>query len=378
LTSLACGSLRATLRVACGRRRPPRDIGPRTDVGPRTAPDVPRLQTAACLAALLGLVGCTSTIGPADEPRPEYVGRSVLAPGAFDYPPLDPSTVVIQPEGLTVEQSWVLDLYTLFHARDYKAFRVVLPDEEGKDAVAHLLIPPGAGPHPTIVAFEILAGPHDVSEGMAKALVNRGYAVARLERRPLDLDKQSDPDVVRSTLRAGVIDARRMLDWLVTHPKIDPDRIATAGLSLGSIQALLLTSCDPRIRGGYYVLSGGNLPEIFWESSEGAVRRFRDRLIAERGWATREQFIAGIRPYTESVEPLYYAESLDPSTVALATARFDTVIPSENAQQLHEALGRPRWYKLPCGHYTVFPFFWWAIARGADHFDVLLAKNPDS
>ena len=32
------GSLRATLCVACGRRRPPRDIGPRADVGPRTAP----------------------------------------------------------------------------------------------------------------------------------------------------------------------------------------------------------------------------------------------------------------------------------------------------------------------------------------------------
>ena len=65
------------------------------------------------------LVGCTSTIGPADEPRPKPEGRSAPTPGAFDYPKLDPSTVVIQPEGLTVEQSWVLDLYTLFHARDY-------------------------------------------------------------------------------------------------------------------------------------------------------------------------------------------------------------------------------------------------------------------
>ena len=40
----------------------------------------------------------------------------------------------VQPEGLTVEQSWVLDLYTLFHSRDYKAFRVVMPDEDGERA----------------------------------------------------------------------------------------------------------------------------------------------------------------------------------------------------------------------------------------------------
>lgn len=331
--------------------------------------------TALLFALLAGASSCTWTSGPVDGLRPEPVGRSLTPHGTFDYQSLDPATVKVQPEGLTVEQSWVLDLYTLFHARDYKAFRIVLLDEAGKERVGHLLVPPGEGPHPTIVAFEILDGPQDVSEGMAKAFVDRGYAVARLDRRALDLEKQSDPDVVRATLREGVIDARRLLDWLVTHPKVDPTRIATAGLSLGSIQALLLTSCDPRIRGGFYVLTGGDLPEIFYESTEGAVRRFRDRLMTERGWNTREQFIAGIRPYTESVDPLTYAESLDPAVLEMATGRFDAVIPSRNAQQLWEALGRPRWYKLPCSHYTVFPFFWWTMSRAVDHFDRLLAAD---
>jgi hypothetical protein len=210
---------------------------------------------------------------------------------------------------------------------------------------------------------------------MAKALVDRGYAVARLDRRDLDLEHQSDPEVVRDTIRAGVIDARRLLDWLVTHPRIDRTRMAAAGVSLGSIQALLLTSCDPRIRGGFYVMTGGGLPEIFYESSELAVRHFRDRLMAARGWTTREAFISGIRPYTEPVEPLTHAQYLDPSTLMMATGRFDRVIPSDNAQQLWEALGRPTWYKLPCSHYTLFPFFWWTMSRGADHLDRVLAPN---
>jgi hypothetical protein len=344
-------------------------------IGPHHGKERGRPGPIALFVFLLALAACTSTSGPPDAPRPLHVGRSLTPQGTFDYQPLDPATVKVQPEGLTVEQSWVLDLYTLFHARDYKAYRIVMPDERGEERIGHLLVPPGEGPYPTIVAFEILAGPQDVSEGMAKAFVNRGYAVARLDRRALDLDKQSDPDTVRETLRDGVIDARRMLDWLVTHPKIDPTRIATAGLSLGSMQALLLTSCDPRIRGGFYVLTGGDLPEMFYESTEGAVRRFRDRLMAERGWTTREQFVAGIRPYTEPVDPLTYAESLAPSNLAMATGRFDAVIPSTNAQQLWEALGRPSWYKLPCGHYTVFPFFWWTMSRGADHFDRLLAPK---
>jgi dienelactone hydrolase len=296
----------------------------------------------------------------------------------FSYTHQNLGAVQVQPEGLTVENSWVLDLYTLFHARDYKAFRVVLPENEKQENIAHLLIPPGEGPHPAVVAFEILDGPQDVSEGMAKALVNRGYAVARLERRALGLDKQSDPAVVRDTIRDGVRDGRRLLDWLVTHPKIDKNRIAAAGVSLGSIQALLLTACDPRIRGGFFVMTGGGLPETFWDSSELAVQRFRDRLMEARGWSTREQFVEGIRPYTEPVDPLTYAGSIAAPSVMLASGRFDTVMPSESTQRLFEALGEPLWYKLPCGHYTLFPFFWWTLARGADHLDRLFAPNPPS
>ena len=91
------------------------------------------------------------------------------------------------------------------------------------------------------------------------------------------------------------------------------------------------------------------------------MRDFRDRLMAERGWATREQFIAGVRPYTESVAPLSYAESLDPATIAITSGRFDTVMPTTNTQQLWEALGQPRWYELPCGHYTTAEMPWKAI-----------------
>jgi hypothetical protein len=331
--------------------------------------------SARFLAPLLSLllVTCTSTSGPpAESPRPEPLDRSLAPISFFDYKPLDPATMHVQPEGLTVEQSWVLDLYTFFHSRDFKAFRLVMTDELGNERIGHLLIPPGDGPHPAVVAFEILDGPHDVSEGMAKALVNRGYAVARMERRPLDLPHQSSGDVVRERLREGVIDARRLLDWLVTHPKIDPTRISAAGVSIGSIQALLLAACDPRIKAGFYVMTGGNVAEILYDSSETPVRDFRDRIMAKHGWKTREEWIAGVREFTKPVDPLTYAPYLDPKRQMIASGRFDTVIPDRYAQQLWEALGEPLWYELPCGHYTVFPFFWWAVARGADHLDSLM------
>ncbi|HTO09239.1 MAG TPA: hypothetical protein VMR86_19465 [Myxococcota bacterium] len=333
--------------------------------------------SARCLAPLLclALLGCFSTGGTGTEPPPPVPPESLPPLDFFDYKKLDPASVSIQPEGLTVEQSWVLDLYTLFHSRNYKAFRLVMQDEAGQDRIGHLLLPPGDGPFPAVVAFEILDGPHDVSEGMAKSLVNRGYAVARLERRALDLPHQNNADVVRERLREGVIDARRLLDWLVTHPKIDPARLAAAGVSIGSIQALLLTECDRRIRGGFFVMTGGNVAGILYDSSETPVREFRDRMMAQRGWTTREQWVSGVSDFTKPVDPLTYASWLDPRNLLIASGRFDTVIPQSYAQELWQALGEPRWYKLPCGHYTVFPFFWWAIARGADHLDSLLRKS---
>ena len=331
----------------------------------------------APLLVLCAVAACTSTGAPGDvpgeaPPREPPPASSLTPASFFDYKPLDPGSVHVQPEGLTVERSWVLDLYTLFHSRDYKAFRLVLSDEAGEELIGHMLIPPGDGPHPCVVAFEILDGPNDVSEGMAKALVNRGYAVARLERRALDLAHQTNGDVVRERLRDGVIDARRLLDWLVTHPRIDTAHLFAAGVSIGSIQALLLTECDPRIRGGFYLMTGGDVAKILYDSSETPVRIFRDHIMAQQGWTTRQEWLAGVRPKTAAVDPLTYAASLDPSRLLMASGRFDTVIPSERAQELWEALGKPRWYKLPCGHYTVFPFFWWAVARGADHLDSLV------
>jgi hypothetical protein len=333
--------------------------------------------SARCLAPLLFLAAaaCTSTGGTRSEPPAPVPAESLPALSFFDYKRLDPASVSIQPEGLTVEQSWVLDLYTLFHSRDYKAFRLLMLDEAGQERIGHLLLPPGDGPFPGVVAFEILDGPHDVSEGMAKALVNRGYAVALLERRALDLPHQNNADVVRERLREGVIDARRLLDWLVTHPKVDPSRLAAAGVSIGSIQALLLTECDRRIRGGFYVLTGGNVAEILYDSSETPVRDFRNRMMEQRGWTTREDWVAGVSDFTKPVDPLTYAAYLDGRNLLLASGRFDTVIPQTYAQQLWQALGEPRWYKLPSGHYTVFPFFWWAVGRGADHLDSLLRKS---
>jgi dienelactone hydrolase len=281
--------------------------------------------------------------------------------------------VRVETEPLTVEQSWILRLYTRLHARDYRSYRVEFPSQEGGSALAHLLVPPGNGPHATVVVFPILAGSHVVSEGLAKALVNRGFAVARLERKKLDLAENVDPEAPTRVLRSAIYDARRLLDWLVTRPEVDADRLGVAGVSLGGILASTLLGVDARVRAGVLLMAGGGIAEILHDSTEKPIRAFREALREELGLEEREAFLAELQPFTEPVDPLSHAQWIDPRSVLLVSGRFDRVIPPERTRLLWEALRRPAWIRLPVGHYQFFPFFWWAVGRGADHLERALA-----
>ncbi|MCP4007107.1 MAG: hypothetical protein GY725_23240 [bacterium] len=327
---------------------------------------------SVCSLGLLGS-GCTTTYSPASAALSPVSPAG--DPAALQHEPLDLSLAQVSPEPITVGSNIALRLYTFFHRKGYGSFRVDYPGSTGEPVIGHFLLPPGEGRHPLVIVFPILEGSHVVSEGLAKALVNRGYAVARIERRALPLETSSDPTLVAEALRGAVLDARRLLDWAASHPQVDSGRIAAAGVSLGSIQALLLTAVDPRIRGGFYVLTGGSLAEILYDSTEVPVRVFRDRLIEKLDMVDRESFVATIRPLAVDVEPLGYAGMLDRDKLLMASGRFDRVIHPARAEQLWKALGQPTWIRIPSGHYQFFPYFWWVTNRGADHLDRLFSAE---
>jgi hypothetical protein len=282
------------------------------------------------------------------------------------YSPLDPDGVLLEPSPVTVEDALVLHLYTAFHARNYTVTRVRIPGSDGREASAHLFLPEGPGPHPVVVVFPILAGSHVVSEGLAKALVRQRLAVLHLQRRPLRLER-AEPDAPMRDFRDSIRDARRFLDWLERRPEIDRERIAAGGVSLGGMLAATLMGVDHRVRAGFFIMAGGGLAELLWESSERPVRAFRDHLVEERKLSGREEFVAFMRPYTEPVDPLRFAGEIAPERALLISGRFDTVVPPERTQVLWEGLGRPRWIRLPVGHYQLLPFFWWSAARAGEH-----------
>ena len=288
--------------------------------------------------------------------------------------PLAAADVKVSPEPITVEDAFILDLYTFFHARDYATFKLEYPGELGGSSIAHLLIPPGEGRRPTVVVFDILAGGHVVGEAMAKALVRRGFLVARLERADLRLDTAESADVPARTLRGALLDARRLLDYLETRPDVDTERIGTVGISLGSILACLLQGTDPRVRAGVYIMSGGDIAAILGDSTEVPVRIFRENTMKRDGLASEVEFVARMRPLIDPLDPLRIAARIEPHTVLFMNARLDRVIRPRHAMKLWYALGKPERVELPFGHYQLLPFFWWSMARGADHLERVFAE----
>lgn len=311
------------------------------------------------------------TLTPAADPTPARLPS-----------PRTPEAVLpLRPENLTVvsdpvrDDPWILDLYALRHPRSFRSYALEWRAEDGSPASAWLLVPPGPPPHPTVIVFPILAGSHLVSQGLARALLARGYAVARLERRPLELESADDPVEVIAAFESAVTEARRLLGWLETRPEVDSERLATAGVSLGGIMAATLMGMEPeRVRAGFFAMSGGGLPELLYDSTELPVRDFRDRLREREGLEDRGAFIERIRPVSAAVDPLSWSGRIVPDRVLLVSGRFDRVMPAERTRALWEALGRPEWIKLPVGHYQLIPFFWYSAGRGADHFDRVLGS----
>ncbi len=325
--------------------------------------------------ALLFLLACACTsIGGAGDERAPFPGERPVSGGLLDYAPLDLARVSTEPAAQTVEDAWILHAYTALHARDYQVTRVTIPGSDGKEAAAHLLAPDAPGPHPAVIVFPILAGSHVVSEGLAKALVRQQLVVLHLQRRPLRLEG-AEPDAPMRDFRDSIRDARRFLDWLARRPEVDPARIAAGGVSLGGMLAATLMGVDPRIRAGFFVMAGGGLAEILFDSTEKPVRAFRDRVMREHGLADKDAFVAFMRPYTDPVDPLRFAGAIEPGRVLLFSGRFDTVIPPARTEALWEGLGRPRWIKLPVGHYQLLPLFWWSAARSADHVHEVFAAD---
>jgi hypothetical protein len=90
----------------------------------------------------------------------------------------------------------------------------------------------------------------------AKALTDLGYVALCIDHWVFgERSHTTEPDMFKAMLWQGqvlwgmmVFDSLKALDWLTTRPDVDPSRIGTIGMSMGSTMAWWLAALDERVK----------------------------------------------------------------------------------------------------------------------------------
>jgi len=249
---------------------------------------------------------------------------------------------------------------------------VVTPDAENNTVHAEYFRPKGSGadrPRSAVVVLHILGADFALSRYIAARLADRGVAALFVklpyygERRPRGADRRFlSSDIERSTLsmRQGVCDVRRAAAWLAARPEIDARKLGVTGVSLGGIVASVAAAVDPTLDRAAFVLAGGDLAHILWDTAEG--KKYR------AAWIESGRTFADLKVMTDPFDPLTYAPRLVGKRVLMIAGNVDEVIPPASARALWEAAGRPpiTWYD--CGHYSAAGYLLPAVRQTVEFF----------
>lgn len=150
---------------------------------------------------------------------------------------------------------------------------------------------------------------------------------------------------VRETFKQTIIDIRCLIEWLEKREEIDGERIGIMGISLGAIIANLAMGVDERIKVGVSILGGGNLQNLLWKSILTIPLKMK---LISRG-INKKILAQNLR----IIDPITFSHRNRPRNVFMINAKLDLIVPPSCAEDLWEALGKPKIKWIWSGHYSV-------------------------
>jgi dienelactone hydrolase len=210
--------------------------------------------------------------------------------------------------------------------------------------------PKSEGKHPLIMMSPILGGNSLFVEEIAGYFAANGYCVALVHRKRSVLRNNEGLEQIERNLRKSVMRVRQALDWALQQPEVDPDKVASFGISYGAIVNTMVAGAEPRIKYHVFALGGGNLPGIIMSSAEPQIRRQVAKMARLNGW-TSEQLRAELERTLKS-DPLNSAPLLDRDNVLMVVAQYDSVVGTPYENLLWRKIGKPQRIVVPLGHYT--------------------------
>jgi dienelactone hydrolase len=210
----------------------------------------------------------------------------------------------------------------------------------------------GDAPTPVVVLLPVFNGQLTIPRFFARYFANQGWAAVVVTRGRDPLDALTAPaDVVQANLQSY----GRVLDWVEQEPEVDATRIGVLGVSLGAMDAVMLTAFDPRVHSLVIAMAGGDLSYLLANTNYRPVARTIDDMAADLG--TSREALGAELDAAIKLDPLAVAPYIDAERVFMVLTRTDAIIPFEAQQQLRATMGSPEALYLLTGHRTSVVFF---------------------
>ncbi|MBN2309165.1 MAG: dienelactone hydrolase family protein [Candidatus Hydrogenedentes bacterium] len=226
----------------------------------------------------------------------------------------------------------------------YRRVDVVFDGLPGQRVPTLIAFPPnGEGPFPCAIFLHGIGQKKEFLDDIAAPFVRAGFVLVcsdqytRGERRIKGEGQLDELLALRRRAALNVIETRRLVDYLLTRPDVDPGRIYLVGASFGAITGSTAAAFEPRIRAAVLTYGGGNLRVLLdSEQAEQELGRWHG-LVRELG-----AFILA------PADPVRHVAGIAPRPVLFQNGRHDSVVPAASGQALFDAAREPKemvWYE---------------------------------
>ncbi|MBI3323920.1 MAG: hypothetical protein HYZ92_01390 [Candidatus Omnitrophica bacterium] len=250
------------------------------------------------------------------------------------------------------------DIQLLDEHRRYRRFLVrfplVAPDFEPTEPVVELewYECKRPGRRPAILFNPILGGDYPLERSTCRFFANRGFHVALVRRKTLKVSPDKPIAHLELLLRQGVLRIRQAVDWMAAQDRVDAQRMASFGISMGAMASVMSAAVEPRLRCHVAAMAGGSIADILVSTHDAMLTKPRARYLAAHGMDLK-MFEAQVREAVKT-DPLLLAPYADARQLLTAVALLDRTIGRQNGFRLWRRLGKPDVILLPTGHYTAY------------------------
>ena len=291
--------------------------------------------SAVGLLLLAVLVGCTTHVPLSDD----YRGPDVWPADSTLYAALPPRPLDVAED---------VEARTRMH---FSVRELSLPTAADSIEFEYYDVA-GSERTPVIVLLPVFNGQLTIPRFFARYFANQGWAAVVVTRGRDPLDALTAP---AGTVQGNLQAYRRVLDWIEQEPELDAGRIGVLGISLGAMDAVMLTALDRRVNSLVIAMAGGDLSYVLANTHHRRVARTIDDMAEDLG-TTREAVGAKLDAAIR-LDPLALAPYIDAERVFMVLTRTDAIIPFEAQEQLRATMGSPESLYLVTGHRPSVVFF---------------------